>query len=87
MGFLSIGKGLWFGFLSGFPSLSFTICSTNWTLEIATGCMSLKKEKSQGKAVKVTVKRNEGKDFCLDFVQEFVLGRRIIYFLVSARMF
>jgi hypothetical protein len=36
------------------------------------GCVSLKKYKSQGKAVEVTVNNN----FCLDFVQEFSLWRR-----------
>jgi hypothetical protein len=37
--------------------------------------MSLKKYKSQGKAVKVTVnsKEENSSDFCLDFVQEFCL--------------
>ncbi len=37
--------------------------------------MSLKKYKSRGKAVKVTVNRQEEnfQDFCLDFVQEFGL--------------
>ncbi len=38
--------------------------------------MSLKKEKSQGNAVEVTVnsKEENSEDFCLDFVPEFGLG-------------
>ncbi len=37
------------------------------------GCVSLKKQKSQGKAVEMTVnsKKENSLDFCLDFVQEF----------------
>ncbi len=37
----------------------------------------MKKSKSQGKAVKVTVnsKEKNSKDFCLDFVQEFGLWK------------
>ena len=54
-----------FVFLSGFPPFSFTV-------ETVRGCVSLKKYKSQGKAVEVTVNNN----FCLDFVQEFSLWRR-----------
>jgi hypothetical protein len=55
------------GFLSGFPPFSFT--------ETLRGCVSLKKQKSQGKAVEMTVnnKEDNSKDFCLDFVQEFGL--------------
>jgi hypothetical protein len=39
------------------------------------GCVSLKKYKSQGKAVEVTVisKAENSEDFCLDFVQELGL--------------
>ncbi len=42
------------------------------------GCVSLKKYKSLGKAVEVTVNSKEGNslDFCLDFVQEFGLFMR-----------
>jgi hypothetical protein len=42
------------------------------------GCVSLKKCKSQGKAVEVTVnsKEENSYDFCLDFVQEF--GLRLV---------
>jgi hypothetical protein len=32
---------------------------SNWTLETGIGCTSLKKEKSQGKAVEVTVNSKE----------------------------
>ncbi len=57
-----------YGFLSGFHTFSFT--------ETVRGCVSLKKKKSQGKAVEVTVNSKEEncQDFCLDFVQEFGLG-------------
>jgi hypothetical protein len=49
-GFLkSYGRG--YGFLSGFPSFSYT--------ETLRGCASLKKLKSQGKAVEVTVNDKE----------------------------
>jgi hypothetical protein len=39
------------------------------------GCVSLKRQKSQGKAVDVTVnsKEENSQDFCLDLVQEFSL--------------
>jgi hypothetical protein len=39
------------------------------------GCVSLKRQKSQGKAVEVTVnsKEENSQDFCLDLVQEFSL--------------
>ncbi len=50
MGFLNH----WEGFLSGFPPFSYTEYS-NWTVETVRGCVSLKKYKSQGKAVEVTV--------------------------------
>ncbi len=40
-----------YGFLSGFLPFSFT--------ETARGCLSLKKSKSQGKAVEVTVNNKE----------------------------
>ncbi len=48
-----------------FPTFSFT----------ETGCLSLKKHKSHGKAGEVTVNNKEenSSDFCLDFVQEFSL--------------
>ncbi len=41
--------------------------------------MSLKKQKSQGKAVEVTVnsKEENSSDFCLVFVQEFGLRTRV----------
>jgi hypothetical protein len=45
----TIGRGVWF-FILGFPPFSFT--------EIVRGCMSLKKYKSQSKAVEVTVEEN-----------------------------
>jgi hypothetical protein len=53
-----------YGFLSGIRPVSFT--------ETVRGCVSLKKYKSQDKAVEVTVNKKEenSKDFCLDFVQE-----------------
>ncbi len=49
------------GPLSGFPPFYFT--------ETVRGCVSLKKYKSQGKAVEVTVinKEENFEDFCLDF--------------------
>ncbi len=42
-----------------------------------TGCMTLKQQKSQGKAVQVAVnnKAENSKDFCLDFVEEFGLRK------------
>jgi hypothetical protein len=41
------------------------------------GCVSLKKYKSQGKAVEVTVnsKEENSEEYCLDFVQEFGLRK------------
>jgi len=71
MDFLNHGKGD--GFLSGFPPVSFTVYS-NWTLETVRGCVSLKKCKSQGKAVEVNSKEENSQDFCLGFVQEFGLS-------------
>ena len=47
-------KGRGCGFLSGFPPFSLTVYS-NWTVETVRGCVSLKKHKSQGKALEVTV--------------------------------
>ncbi len=44
-----------YGFLSGFPPFSFTVFS-NWTVETVRGCVSLKKQKSEGKAVEVNSK-------------------------------
>jgi hypothetical protein len=54
-------------FLSGFPPFSFT--------ETVRGCVSLKKQKSQGKDVEVTVnsKEENSYDFRLDFFQVFGL--------------
>ncbi len=42
--------------------------------------MSLKKQKSQGKAVEVTVnsKEENSYDFCIDFIQEFSLSSKTI---------
>jgi hypothetical protein len=42
----------------------------NSTVETVRGCVSLRKYKSQGKAVEVTVNTKEENsiDFCLDFV-------------------
>jgi hypothetical protein len=56
------GRG--YGFLSGFPRFSFTVHS-NWTVETLRGCVSLKKYKSQGKTVEVTVnsKKENSKTF------------------------
>ncbi len=44
-------------------------------LEIVRGCLTLKKYKSQGIAVEVTVnsKEENSDHFCLDYVQEFGL--------------
>ncbi len=56
--------------------LSFPLYSVqNWIVVIVRYCVSLKKSKSQGKVVEVTVNSKEENywDFCLDFVQEFVL--------------
>jgi hypothetical protein len=50
--------------------LSNTVYS-NLTIKIVRGCVSLKKYKSQGKAVEVTVNSKDSYDFCQDFVQEF----------------
>ena len=46
------------------------------TLETLGSCVSLKKQKSQDKAVEVTVnsKDENSLDFCQDFVQEFDLS-------------
>jgi hypothetical protein len=63
----TIGKG--YGFLSGFHTFFFTV-HNNRTLETIRGCVSLKKYKSQGKAVQVTVNSKE-ENICLDFVQEY----------------
>jgi hypothetical protein len=64
--FLNHREGVWFSIM--FPPFSFT--------ETVRGCVSLKKQKSQGKAVAVIVNRKEenSSDFCLDFFQEFSLG-------------
>ncbi len=51
------GKRVWFS-IPGCPPFSFTVCS-NFTVEIIRGCVSLKKKKSQGKAVEVTVNSKE----------------------------
>jgi hypothetical protein len=45
-------------------------------LETVRGCVSLGKEKSQGKAVDVTVNSKEENSFCLDFIQELQLRMR-----------
>ncbi len=60
-----------------FPPFSFTI-DRNWTVEKVKGCVSLRKCKSQGKAVEVTANSKEENSyvFCLDFVQEFGLCMR-----------
>ncbi len=61
-----IGKGV-----PGFLLSSYIVTELH---KYARGCVSLKKKKSQGKAVEVTVKSKEGlSDFCLDFVEEFGL--------------
>jgi hypothetical protein len=51
-------KGRGFGFLSGFPPFSSTVYS-NGTVETVGGCVSLKKKKTRGKAVEVTVNSKE----------------------------
>ncbi len=55
----------------------FLISSLQCTVETVRGGVSLKKYKSQGKAVEVTVnsKEENPEDFCLDFVQEFSLWK------------
>ncbi len=80
------GKGC--GFLSGFPPFSFTMYS-NWTVETVRGCVSLKKYKSQGKAVELTLNSNEEnfEDFCLDFVQEFGLCMEVEEYLLALLRF
>ncbi len=50
--------------------LSLFQCTVTRTVETARGCVSLKKYKSQSKALEVTV---NSKDISLDFVQEFGL--------------
>jgi hypothetical protein len=52
--------------------LSHLQCSVT-ELYTVRDCESLKKWKSEGKAVKVTMnsKEENSQDFCLDFVQEF----------------
>ncbi len=45
---------------------------SNGALETVRGCVSLKKYKSQGKAVEATVNSKE-ENFWLEFVQEFGL--------------
>jgi hypothetical protein len=58
-------------FYQVFPQDPFSFTET---LETVRG-LSLKKQKSQGKAVELTVKSKEenSSDFCLDYVQEFGL--------------
>jgi hypothetical protein len=53
----------------------FLISPLQCKVETVRGCVSLKKYKSQGKAVEVTVnsKDENSQDFCLDFIQEFGL--------------
>jgi len=77
MDFLNHRKGgMVFYQVSSFPL--FSVYSKN--LEIARGCVSLKKYKFQGKAVEVTVNSREenSEDFCLDFVQEFGLWPSLV---------
>jgi hypothetical protein len=52
-------------------------------VETVRGCVSLKKKKSQGKAVEATLnsKEENSSDICLDFVQEF--GLCILFFFAS----
>jgi hypothetical protein len=68
MDFLNHGEGDMV--LSGFLPFFFT--------ETVRGCASLKKQKSQDKAVEATVNNKEenSSDFCLDFVQEFGICTR-----------
>jgi hypothetical protein len=54
-----IGKVVW---LSIFPPFFLTVCN-NLTVETVRGCVSLKKFKSQGKAVEVTMNRKTPKTF------------------------
>jgi hypothetical protein len=63
-----------YGFLSGFPPVSFTVYS-NWTPETVRGCVSVKNRISSGKAVELTVnsKEENSEYFCPDFVQELGL--------------
>jgi hypothetical protein len=55
----TIGRGVWF-FILGFPPFSFT--------EIVRGCVSLKKYKSQSKAVRVTVNSKEENSENFDWI-------------------
>jgi hypothetical protein len=56
-GFLKpLGRG--YGFLSAFPPFSFKVDSSGG-VETIRGCVSLKKYKSQGKIVEVTVNTKE----------------------------
>jgi hypothetical protein len=58
--------------LCEFEEICNRLCELNKYVE---GCVSLKKSKSQDKAVEVAVnsKEENSQDFCLDFVQEFGL--------------
>jgi hypothetical protein len=51
--------------------------------------VSLKKYKSQGKAVELTLNSNEEnfEDFCLDFVQEFGLCMEVEEYLLALLRF
>jgi hypothetical protein len=48
----------------------FLLSPLQFTAETVRGCVSLKKKKSQGKAIEMTVntKDENSQDFCLDFV-------------------
>jgi hypothetical protein len=67
--------GFCIGFLNhrdGGMVFSFIVYS-NWTVETVRDCVSLKKQKSQGKAVEMIAnsKKEKSWDFCLDFILEF----------------
>ncbi len=67
----------WVCFLSGFPPFFFTVYSS-WTVETVIGCASLKKYKSQGKAMEVTANGKEeiSYNFWLDFSKNSASERK-----------
>ena len=72
MDFLNHREGV-YDFLSGFPSFSFTVYS-NSAVEIVRGCVSMKQQKTQSKAVEVTVSSKEEK--AQDFDNEYGLENK-----------
>ncbi len=71
-----LGRG--YGFSSGCSPFFFTVYS-NWSVETVRGCVSLKKYKSQGKAVEVAMNRKEEtfKTFVLISCKNLASGKHI----------